>query len=175
MKKELFIDKTSTSSSPIYSLPQPILSFPLPFNLVTFVKVTNVSQIQGIFISFISLSVLRFSQLNYSLWITFLSWLSSCHIPMFALFISFLTSPASIIWSPFLTYQNVLWYSMKSTLVSYTLQLCWPAIAVQQTNTKFHWHAILKFVSYVSVDWLEWLCWSWLGFFRHPWTWAWME
>ena len=53
LRKELFINKTSTSSSPIYSLSQPILNFPLPFNLVTFVKVTNVSQIQGIFIGFI--------------------------------------------------------------------------------------------------------------------------
>lgn len=130
LRKELFINKTSTSSSPIYSLSQPILNFPLPFNFVTVAKVRNVSQIQRIFISFLSLSGLRFSQLNYSLRITFLSWLSWCHIPMFALFISFLTSPAAIAWSPFLTYQNVLWYSMKSNLVSYTLQLCWPAIAV---------------------------------------------
>lgn len=130
LRKELFINKTSTSSSPIYSLSQPILNFPLPFNFVTVAKVRNVSQIQRIFISFLSLSGLRFSQLNYSLQITFLSWLSWCHIPMFALFISFLTSPAAIAWSPFLTYQNVLWYSMKSNLVSYTLQLCWPAIAV---------------------------------------------
>lgn len=76
LRKELFINKTSTSSSPIYSLSQPILNFPLPFNFVTVAKVRNVSQIQRIFISFLSLSGLRFSQLNYSLQITFLSWLS---------------------------------------------------------------------------------------------------